>query len=909
MSATTPPLGETPEFRPFIAPEAQMKELTVRAVAIGALLGIVFAASSVYLGLKVGITVSASIPVAVLSITLFKWAAKAFKLREATILENNISQTTGSAGESIAAGVAFTLPSLLLMGFEMELVRILLVSLLGGLIGVLMMIPLRHGLIVKEHGKLMYPEGTACADVLIVGERGGTSAATVFLGFFVGLFYAVLNVILRVWPEAATFGGKVVTFWGKLKGATLAFEVSPPMLGVGYIIGPRVACTTMAGGALAYLILVPLVKIFGDSMPTPMYPSTLLIAEMSTGQIRNAYILYIGAGAVATGGFIGLARSIPTIIGAFAGGLRSLSASQGGARGGADAGPDTSKRTEQDLSMKIVLGGSLAIAAAIAVAPILEINALAAVLIVVFGFFFVTVSSRITGEIGSSSNPISGMTIATLLITCGLFVLLGWVGVGYKAMALSTAALVCVAASNGGTISQDLKTGFLVGATPRLQQISILVGVVTSGLVIGVVMRQLDAGSTTFQAVEMSQFTPDLSSSTQTGKGPDGKDYRVLYMKEDVGPIEPGTYLVDDAGNYVHRIGLPARFDAFTPELAADADTITGPDQKSYRVFSSEGGEVPAGDYLVGEDGKIAWKLSEPASFPGLAANVPPDAPRRTGPDGKEYAVVGVATQVPGVLRGKYLVDETGKIAFAVDPSISRDYPFRLEPWTKGAQTLPVPADAATERGLDRKPYKVVAVKKSTGQIAQGRYLVDDAGSIAFVARDVPKFDAPKAQLFRLIIDGTLGGKLPWGLVLVGMFLAIMMELVGVSSLPFAVGIYLPFATSGGIFVGGMVRWLVDRRMKTSAAEAEFSPGMLMASGLIAGGAIAGVLNSVVAASPRFTAATDVPGRIAGFVSAEGDFASKVVSLLHNEGWWPMLPFLGMAFLLYRVGIRKDPVA
>jgi putative OPT family oligopeptide transporter len=460
-----------------------VRELTWVGLLMGSALGVLFALSSVYLGLKVGLTVSASIPVAVLSITLFRW----LRLR-GTILENNIVQTTGSAGESLAAGVAFTLPSLLIMGFELEFMRVLLVALLGGLIGVLMMIPLRHGLIVKEHGHLAYPEGTACADVLIVGERGGTDAKTVFIGFFVGLFYTFMNLINRLWSDTATFA---IDFWGRLKGAVMAFEVSPPMLGVGYIIGPKVSANMLAGGLLAFVILIPLIHTFGDSMLTPMYPETTkTIAQMSAYQIRSNYILYIGAGAVATGGFIALGRAIPTIISAFRGGLANLQAGKGQAK-------VVVARTEQDLSMKLVLGGSLGIAVAIWLAPVLQINLVSAVLIVLFGFFFVTVSSRITGEIGSSSNPISGMTVATLLLTCGLFVLVGWTGVEYKAMALTTAALVCVAASNGGTISQDLKTGYLVGATPRLQQIAILVGVVTSAIVIGATLLLLNESAST----------------------------------------------------------------------------------------------------------------------------------------------------------------------------------------------------------------------------------------------------------------------------------------------------------------------------------------------------------------------------------------------------------------------------
>lgn len=768
------------EFRPLVPPEVSMRELTIRGIVIGSVLGIVFAASSVYLGLKVGLTVSASIPIAVLSITLFKWMARAFRMQPGTILENNIVQTTGSAGESIAAGVAFTLPSLLLMGFEMEFVRILLVAVLGGLIGVLMMIPMRHGLIVKEHGKLIYPEGTACADVLIAGEKGGTSAKNVFLGFFVGFGYAILNLALKLWSDVSSFA---VTFWGALKGATLSFEVAPTMLGVGYIIGPRTAANMFAGGLLAFMALVPLVHIFGDGMPGAMYPADKPIAQMSPGEIRNNFILYIGAGAVATGGFIALARAVPTILGAFRGGLQSLKAGQGGAL--------VDRRTERDLPMSLVLGGSLAIAVAIALAPVLDINAFSAVLIVLFGFFFVTVSSRITGEIGSSSNPISGMTVATLLITCGLFVAIGWTGVDYKALALTSAALVCVAASNGGTISQDLKTGFLVGATPKFQQIAILCGVLTSALVIGLTLDALNANATTFRAVSYPEYRAaaaahaqyDPSPAGERVEGPDGKSYPVLYLREDQG----------------------------------------------------------------------------------------------------------------GVQRGKYLVNGDGTLAYFVDPGVCGTYPYRLLPPEQTGAPLPPAAGAASELGPDHQSYRVVELEETTAGWPAGRYLVREAGEVAYVAEEIGKFDAPKAQLFRLIIDGTLGGNLPVGLVLIGVMLAILMELVGVAALPFAVGLYLPIATSAAIFIGGIVRWLVDRRRKdASAAEAEFSPGTLMASGLIAGGAIAGVISSFLnAADPNG------PWVLTGLL---GDLG-------HNESWWPLTPFLLMAVLLYFVGTRREKAA
>ncbi len=613
-------MSDTPEFKPFVPPEKTIRELTGPAVIMGAVLGLVFAASSTYLGLKVGLTVSASIPVAVLSITLFRWFGM-----KGTILENNIAQTTGSAGESLAAGVAFTLPSLLIMGFEVEFIRILLVALLGGLIGVLMMIPLRHGLIVKEHGKLAYPEGTACADVLIVGEKGGTEAKRVFLGFGIGLAYAVLNLITKLWHEVAAF---TTNFGGQLKKATVAFEVSPPMLGVGYIIGPKVAANMVAGGLLAFVVLIPMIVMFGGPA----------VADLTPSQIRGRYVLYIGAGAVAAGGFIALGRSIPTIVAAFRRGLGNLKPTDGpAARMVASAGVP---RTEQDLPMKLVLGGSAALAIAIWLSPYLDIDFLTALLVVLFGFFFVTVSSRITGEIGSSSNPISGMTIATLLLTCGLFVLLGRTGVGFKAMALSTAALVCVAASNGGTISQDLKTGYLVGATPRLQQISIAVGVVTSAIAIGFVMLLLLDSRNTYPAVDHPGVT--MAPTAETMKGPDGNTYQVAWEREkrndDAGnPITRGKYMVDPSGAprflvstsvdpaYPFKLvavgsQLPAGI-KLEAEHAVDAagakhgkisGTDLGLDRKRYKVLelSSSLGSLSPGRYLVGDDGMVAYKAT-----------------------------------------------------------------------------------------------------------------------------------------------------------------------------------------------------------------------------------------------------------------------------------------------------------
>ncbi len=779
-----------PEFKPFIPADKVVPEFTFLPIAVGAILGIIFAWSSAYLGLKVGQTVSASIPVAVLSITIFRWAAKTLRIRQATILENNMAQTVGSAGESLAAGIVFTMPALLLMGHEMETGRVLLVALLGGLIGVLMMIPMRHGLIVKEHGKLTYPEGTACADLLIVGETGGTSAKTVFIGFFVGAIYAFCNLIAKLWLDVSNFA---FSFAGKLKGASLSFEVSPPMLGVGYIIGPRIAAQMMAGGVLGFLILVPLMHLFGDGMTTPMAPELVkTIAEMDPNEMRAAYIRYIGAGAVATGGFVSLARGLPTIIGAFRSGLKSMSSTKGGPGVPASQEP----RTRQDLPMNVVLGGSLALALAIWLAPMLEINLVSAGLIVLFGFFFTTVSSRVTGEIGSSSNPISGMTIATLLITCGLFVVVGWTGTSYKAMALTTAALVCVAASNGGTISQDLKTGFLVGATPRLQQLGIGIGVLTSAVVIGFVVASLNLGNTTWQPV-------DLEYPAQTA------------------------------------------------------------------------GEEPLGS----------------GAAPGAPRSGGKEGEQVNGPDGQPYKVVYVAEDVGQVPRGKYLADASGRLKFLVDPGIAGGFPYRIEKASYAGVKLEVPAGAPSELGLDHQKYALVELKERRGEVAAGRYLVNESGEIAFAKTEVKKFPAPQAQLFRLIIDGTLGGKLPWGLVIIGVLIALVLELVGVPALPVAVGLYLPLSTSAGVFVGGLVRALVDRRRKgESAAESEFSPGMLMASGLIAGGAITGVIQS-------------------GLLMLEKDklfdFSESLGALSSNDSWWPMSWFMLMAASLWYVGSRK----
>lgn len=673
---------------PYVPPATILPELTWSAVLVGAILGIVFGASSLYLVLKVGMTVSASIPIAVLSITLFRLFTPLFG-RNASILENNIVQTTGSAGESIAFGVGVTMPALLILGYNLEYTRVALVAVLGGLLGILMMIPLRRAFIVKQHGKLAYPEGTACADVLIVGEKGGTSAVKVFVGFGLAFVYAFLNVGLKLWKDIPEWplwrqiGDKVTGF----KGAMVSAEIAPHLLGVGYIIGTRISCIMVGGGVLAAWVLTPAIVFFGAGLGTPLFPAEKLIRDMSPAEIRSSYVLYIGAGAVAAGGIISMFQAMPLILASIRAGLRDISA-RGANNRNTSGSIVATPRTERDMSMRVVLFGSLAIVVAILAAqPIFHMNIVGAICIVVFGFLFVTVSSRLTGEIGSSSNPISGMTVATLLMTCLIFLFLGWTSAEHKLTALSVAGIVCIAASNGGTTSQDLKTGFLVGGTPKNMQMAILVGALTSALVIGVTLLVLNDGGT-------------------------------VYSQKDL-PVA----------------ALPLK-----------------------------GGEP-----------------KEPVRGP-LAAK-----------DAKQYYAVHVRVgEVAGVLAGKYLVDETGTIRYLVDPGVN------------------------------------------------GRLKQQDDGT------PVQKYDAPKAALMSFLIDGILSRQMPWSLVLLGVAISLVLELSGIPSLPFAVGVYLPLSASTPIFIGGMVRFVVDKRFRRGQAESEMSPGVLLSSGLIAGGTIAGIIAALV---------------------------------------------------------------
>jgi putative OPT family oligopeptide transporter len=693
--------------------------------------------------------------VAVISVTLF-WLMSRLGFRDATILENNIVQTAGSAGESIAFGIGVTMPAILILGFDLQLTRVALVAGLGALLGILMMVPLRRALIVQQHGQLKYPEGTACAEVLKAGAsaesraaasaaakeeqaRGfskGLSAKTIFTGFGVGLAYKTAMVALKGWKDVPE---KI--FGRPFNAGSLSAEISPELLGVGYIIGPRISATMCGGGVLAYLVLIPMIKFFGEKIAGPLAPGTIPIADMSPGQIRGAYVLYIGAGAVAAGGIISLARSLPTIWHGLREGLKDV---------GKSRGPSVDPhRTEHDLPMKFVFAGIAVLLIAIVAARPLHMNFLGALLIVITGFLFVTVSSRLVGEIGSSSNPISGMTVATLLLTCLVFLAVGWTGGAFYVTALSVGGIVCIAASNAGGTSQALKTGYLVGGTPRLAQIAILIGAFFSSLVLGPILLKLNDAATVY--VPVTEVAP-AGLATDPGRLP---------------PAREGLR------------GVQAEGDAHT-----------------YRV----------------------WQKADEAGAPA----------------------------------GKYLVDDTGKAVWLVDPGINGTH-----------------------------------VRRPDGT-------------------EVRKFDAPKATLMSYIIKGILDRKLPWGLVLFGVMIAVVLELASVPSLAFAVGVYLPLSSSSPILIGGAVRWLVDRARRKElaahkltedqlAAEADKSAGVLLASGYIAGGAIAGIIIAFMAgvmerADANLTAWARVHNPF---------FAGPQADLL------ALIPFAVLTLLLLLVGREK----
>lgn len=809
-------------FRSYIpATVTHLRELTPFPLIVGTLLGMIFGASSLYLVLKAGLTVSASIPVAVISITLFRVLSK-FGMKDATILEHNIVQTTGSAGESIAFGIGVTMPAILILGFDLEIWRVTMVAVLGGLIGILMMIPLRRALIRDQHGILKYPEGTACAQVLIAGASKESSDASIrseemqaddaamqggkiiTIGFIMGILFNTLMQVMKAWKDVPT------KIFGKpYEGGSVSLANDPALLGVGYIIGPRIAGIMFGGGVLSYMVIIPLIKYFGSGLTEPLAPATLPISAMGIegkNSIQGDYVLYIGAGAVAAGGIISLIRSLPVIWHGIKGGISDL-------RGSSDGNDTALPRTDQDLSIKFVIGGILALIVVITFLPALKMNLLGAILIILFGFLFVTVSSRLTGEIGSSSNPISGMTVATLLLTCLVFWLVGWTNPDpYFVTALSVGGIVCIAASNGGTTSQDLKTGFWVGSTPKKQQIAILIGALASALVLGPILIALNQNSTvyagprTFSHVRQDVTVPaqDLTPYTGEEQPPVAGDYRVFQNTVAEGSSDPvvsslvtGSYLVDRNGKAVYKIDDNFPKDAKIPDGAnvGPNEQIVGPqaaaDQNTYR----------------------GWHNTE------VTNGIPP---------------------------GKYLVDTSGTIRYLVDPGVN------------------------------------------------GAVLERPDGS------SVTKYAAPKATLMSYIIKGILSQQLPWGLVLIGVMIAIVLELAGIPSLAFAVGIYLPISISAPIFVGGFVRWAVDKELfkklrgrdlteEEMIAETDKSPGVLLASGYIAGGALASI---IVAFSSQF-----LDSYVKGF-----DAWSAAHNPLMTSDALALLPILALSVVLYLVG-------
>src|SRR5271155_5559170 len=492
-SSTAPP----GEFKPYVGPGESVAEFSLRAVVLGALFGVLFGAVSVYVGLRAGLTVSASIPISVLSISILRAFGRS------TILENNIVQTTGSAGESAAAGVIFTMPALIFLGFSLntEYWRIFLLALMGGWLGVLFMIPLRRQLIVKEHGNLTFPEGTACADVLVAGERGGSFASRVFWGLGIGGVYTFAMNTLGLWTGQPEYQPN----W--LPGASFRAAITSEYLGVGYIIGPRVAGILFAGGVFSWLVLMPAIRFFGSLAPNAaLYPSTIPIPQMTPDQLWGIYIRPIGAGAVAASGLITLLKTLPTIFSALSAGLKDVRAKQ--------ADMPAASRTERDMSMRTVVAGSAVIMvmiwAFLTFKPIpgaqtgLFSNLLAAAFVIVFGFLFVTVASRISGLIGNSSNHISGMTIATLMATCAVFLVVHWTATSYQVLALTIGGVVCIASAIAGATSQDLKTGYLVGATPYWQQVALVIGVMVSSFAIGGTLILMNIGLAQYKPVQIA---------------------------------------------------------------------------------------------------------------------------------------------------------------------------------------------------------------------------------------------------------------------------------------------------------------------------------------------------------------------------------------------------------------------
>ena len=674
------------KFKPYVAPEQNMAEFTLKAILLGSFFGIVFGCSTVYLALRAGLTVTASIPIAVIAITLGR------KLFKTTILENNIIQTTGSAGESIAAGVAFTLPGFMFLSVGddgisvgapyFNYITILVLAGLGGMLGTMMMIPLRRSLIVKEHENLPYPEGTACASVLQAGEKGGVLAQTAFAGMGVAFLYAMLQKVFHVIAETPTFvTNQVNKFW---PSATINGEITPEYLGVGYIIGPKISGVLVAGSVLAWWAMIPLLStLVNPELIATQLTKVGYLADLSTAggkggwdpvtktfsnpalAIYFAYIRQIGAGAVAAGGFITLLKTLPTIVNSFRDSLVSLK----------DKSETSILRTERDLSFRVVIIGSLALVLIIVLLPsqfipgdsILQ-KLFLGVLMIIFGFFFVTVSSRIVGLVGTSNSPISGMTIATLMGTCLIFTSIGWSGKFYEPLALVVGGMICIAAANAGGTSQDLKTGFLIGATPKYQQLALFIGAIVSSVAIGLIVQVLDS---------------------------------------------------------------------------------------------------PTEEML------------------------------------KQGIHHGIGTE---------------------------------------------------------------------------------------------KFPAPQATLMATLTRGILSFNLDWQYIMVGIFIAVTLELCNIKALAFAIGLYLPLSTTLPIFVGGAVKGFIDWRGKdrNNAADGELSYGNLFATGLVAGGAITGVIVAVL--NVFFSKGMTTVNSESGLTSALGEGGYFIMGTLF---------FVGMLLLLYR-SARKD---
>ncbi len=467
------------DFQPFVGPSQSLAEVTWKAIILGIIISVVFGVANAYLGLKFGMTVSASIPAAVISMAVLR-----ILFHKVTVLENNIVQTVGSAGESLAAGIIFTIPAFFIWSADQTLaaagyfhqiskMQIFWLSMLGGGLGILLMIPLRKYLVDREHGRLAFPEGTACAEIIVAGDEGGSKARLVFTGIGLGALYKILMNMLKTWSESVNYD-----FQRFLKGGTIGIDATPALLGVGYIIGPRIAALMLSGAVLGYLGIGPLIAFIGDQIPGVIIsPGDIPISEMDSSQLRNFYIKYLGVGAVAVGGFVSLIKSFPVIISSFSKGFGQLL----GKTNDTQAAP----RTDRDISMKWVLLAVAAIVVAIWLLPGTELGILGVIVAVLFGFFFVVVAARIVGIVGSSSSPVSGMTIATLLVTCLILVYFGVSGVHGMVTAMSVGTIVCIAVCMSGDIAQDLKTGYLLGATPWKQQLTEFVGLFFPAIAMG----------------------------------------------------------------------------------------------------------------------------------------------------------------------------------------------------------------------------------------------------------------------------------------------------------------------------------------------------------------------------------------------------------------------------------------